>query len=99
WVSPDDSTDPANDELPPCGVSGKRLQGFQLENVTVQGFDGFGAYLACVDRFMIDRNTFRRDGTYGVFPVRSSHGRLTRNVASDTRSDACIYVGQSESVQ
>jgi nitrous oxidase accessory protein NosD len=98
WVSPANSTDPADDELPPCGASGQRLRGFQLRKFTVQGFDGFGVYLACVDHFVIDHNTARLNGTYSIFPGRSSHGRITANVASDTRSDACIYVGQSERV-
>jgi len=73
WVSPPDTLDPADDELPPCGESGRRLQGFQLSGFTVQGF-------------------------YAMFPVRSTDGRLWRNVASGTHSDACLYVGQSERV-
>ena len=46
WVSPPDTLDPADDELPPCGDSGRRLRGFQLSGFTVQGFSGFGVYLA-----------------------------------------------------
>ena len=98
WVSPPDTLDPADDELPPCGESGRRLQGFQLSGFTVQGFSGFGVYLACVDGFRLRDNTARRNLTYAMFPVRSTDGRLWRNVASGTHSDACLYVGQSERV-
>ncbi len=98
WASPDDSLDPADDELPPCGVSGRRLQAFTLQGITIQGFGGFGAYLACVDGFTLRNNTARQNGTYGLFPVRSRRGFIAGNVATDTRSDACIYVGQSEQV-
>ena len=51
WVSPDDSLDPADVELPPCGVSGQRLRNFSVNGFTVEGFAGFGIYLACVDGF------------------------------------------------
>src|SRR5438094_10549632 len=46
WVSPADSLAPADVELPPCGVSGMRLVGFQLSGFTVSGFHGFRLHLA-----------------------------------------------------
>ena len=98
WVSPDDTLAPDDVELPPCGVSGRRLAGFELRGFTVQGFEGFGVYLACVDRFKIRGVTARADLTYSIFPVRSSHGLMTGNTASGTLSDACLYVGQDERV-
>ena len=98
WVSPADSLAPADVELPPCGVSGMRLVGFQLSGFTVRGFDGFGVYLACVDRFRLERNETHANLTYAMFPVRSSQGRLTRNKASGTHSDACLYTGQDEKI-
>ena len=98
WVSPADSLAPADVELPPCGVSGSRLAGFQLSGFTVRGFAGFGVYLACVDRFRLERNETHDNLTYAMFPVRSSQGRITRNKASGTRSDACIYTGQDEKI-
>lgn len=98
WVSPPDSIDPVDVELPPCGVSGRRLADFHVTGFTVRGFAGFGIYLACVDGFRIDRNVARENLTYAVFPVRSSRGRMSRNTASGTRSDACLYVGQDERV-
>src|SRR2546427_6033755 len=98
WVSPADSLAPADVELPPCGVSGMRLAGFQLSGFTVRGFEGFGVYLACVDRFRLERNETHANLTYAMFPVRSTKGRLTRNKASGTHSDACLYTGQDERI-
>ena len=98
WVSPADSLDPADPELPPCGVSNQRIQGFHLRGFTVQGFAGFGVYLSCVDNFRIRKNTATANLTYAIFPVRSSHGRMSRNVVSGTINDACLYVGQDDTV-
>jgi parallel beta-helix repeat protein len=98
WVSPADSTDPDNPELPPCGMQNERLRGFSLSGFTVQGFPGFGVYLSCVDDFSIRRNTASGNQTYSIFPVRSSHGRMTDNQVSGTKNDACLYVGQDESI-
>jgi hypothetical protein len=33
-----------------------------------------------------------------MFPVRSTKGRITRNKASGTHSDACLYTGQDENI-
>src|SRR5262249_35735241 len=37
-VPPADSTDPADPELPPCGMLNEQLHGFTLTGFTVQGF-------------------------------------------------------------
>ena len=98
WVSPADSTDPDDPELPPCGVSNQRLRGFTLSGFTVQGFSGFGVYLTCVDGFNIHNNISMANLTYAIFPVRSSHGNLFNNLVSGTQLDACLYVGQDETM-
>jgi len=98
WVSPDDSLAPADVELPPCGVSGRRLQGFELRGFTVQGFGDIGVYLTCVDAFRITRDVVTDNGRYAIFPVRSSRGRITRTMTARTRSDACLYTGQDERI-
>jgi parallel beta-helix repeat protein len=98
WVSPTDTLAPQDAELPPCGVSGQRISNFRIEGFTVQGFPGYGVFLACVDGFTIRNNAAVEDRTYSIFPIRSSKGRVTRNTASATFTDACIYVGQSEDV-
>jgi nitrous oxidase accessory protein NosD len=98
WVSPADSTDPDDPELPPCGMLNERLNGFKLTGFTVQGFAGFGVYLACVDDFSIRRNTASGNLTYAIFPVRSSHGHMALNEVSGTQNDACLYVGQDDTI-
>ena len=98
WVSPADSTDPVEPELPPCGAMGEQLHGFSLRGFTIQGFAGFGVYLACVDTFTIRHNTASANLTYAIFPVRSSHGHMASNHVSGTQNDACLYVGQDESI-
>jgi len=98
WVSPADSTDPVEPELPPCGMMDEHLHGFSLRGFTIQGFPGFGVYLACVDRFTIRGNTATANDTYAIFPVRSSRGHMSGNRTSGTKNDACLYVGQDESV-
>ncbi len=98
WVSPADSLAPDDAERPPCGVSDQRLNGFRLTGFTVEGFSGFGVYLACVDNFAIRRNTAVANDTYAIFPVRSSHGHMAANTVSGTQVDACLYVGQDETM-
>jgi nitrous oxidase accessory protein NosD len=98
WASPPDTLDPDDVELPPCGVAGTRLRDIEVRGFTVQGFAGFGIYLACVDGFRIRGNTAQRNDTYAIFPVRSSKGRMNRNTSSGTLTDACIYVGQDDDV-
>jgi nitrous oxidase accessory protein NosD len=98
WVSPADTLDAPNDERPPCGDAGTRIHRFRVQGFTVRGFPDFGIYLACVDDFSIRRNDSEDNGEYSIFPVRSAHGRMTRNVAARTRTDACLYVGESEDV-
>jgi nitrous oxidase accessory protein NosD len=98
WASPPDTLQPADVELPPCGVAGTRLRDIQVSGFTVQGFEGFGIYLACVDGFRIRGNTAQRNHTYAIFPVRSSKGRMSRNTSSGTLTDACLYVGQDDDI-
>lgn len=102
WVSPTDSvatydsTEQA--EHPPCGENGNLLHGFQLQGMTVRGFDQFGVYLACVDGFALTQNLADGNQVYGLFPVRSHNGTMTHNEAQGTPLDAALYVGQSDHV-
>jgi Right handed beta helix region len=98
WASPPDTLEPADVELPPCGVAGTGLRDIEVSGFTVQGFEGFGIYLACVDGFRIRDNTAQRNDTYAIFPVRSSKGRMSRNTSSGTLTDACLYVGQDDDI-
>ncbi len=101
WVSPADSAGPgpeADDEHPPCGLSGTSVRGFSLSGFTVRGFAKHGVHLACVDGFTITGNVSDGNGVYGLFPVVSREGVMSRNEVMKTGSDAGIYVGQSDDV-
>lgn len=98
WVSPADTVGTENDERPPCGTSGARIHGFRLQGFTVRGFPRFGVYLACVDDFRVTHTASIDNGEYAIFPVVSSHGRLSHDLGSGTRSDACLYVGEDDDV-
>ncbi len=101
WVSPADSAGPgpeADDEHPPCGLSGSTLHGFSLSGFTVKGFAVHGVHLACVDGFALTGNVSDGNGVYGLFPVVSREGVMSGNEVMNTGSDAGIYVGQSDDV-
>ncbi len=98
WVSPVDTVGTEEDERPPCGTSGARVHGFRMQGFTVRGFERFGIYLACNDDFAVTRTTSTNNGEYAIFPVASRHGRLSHDVGASTRSDACLYVGEDDSV-
>jgi parallel beta-helix repeat protein len=68
--------------------------GFGLFNVTVQGFGQNGVLLTGVHRFLVDGVTAVNDGGYGIFPVSSANGLVTRSSTSGN-DDTGIYVGQS----
>jgi parallel beta-helix repeat protein len=101
WVSPADSSGVAaqsDREHPPCGQLGTTVRGFSLSGFTVRGFGLDGVHLACVDGFSLSRNVADGNGEYGLFPVVSRHGSIVNNEVMNTRTDAGIYVGQSEGV-
>ena len=101
WVSPKNSAGPtaqADDERPPCGSDGSRIQGFSVEGFTIRGFDRHGVHLACVDGFRIEDNVSEENRVYGLFPVVSQHGVLSGNTVRGSSEDAGIYVGQSDDV-
>jgi parallel beta-helix repeat protein len=101
WVSPPDSSGGAaqsDPEHPPCGLLGTTLRGFSLSGFTVRGFGFDGVHLACVDGFLLSGNVADANGEYGLFPIVSRQGLVSRNEVMNTQSDAGIYVGQSEGV-
>jgi nitrous oxidase accessory protein NosD len=98
WVSPIDTVDTDEDERPPCGTSGTHVRNFRVSGFTVRGFSRFGVYLACVTGFRISDVVSADNGEYAIFPVASQHGRLTRSQGMRTRSDACLYIGEDDSV-
>jgi parallel beta-helix repeat protein len=101
WVSPRDSSGAAaqsDREHPPCGRQGTTVRDFSLSGFTVRGFALDGVHLTCVDGFSLSGNVADGNGEYGLFPIRSRHGRISFNEVKHTQADAGIYVGQSEDV-
>jgi parallel beta-helix repeat protein len=68
--------------------------GFALFNLSVQDFDDNGVVLTGVQRFLVSGVNAANDGQYGIFPVSSANGLVSRCSASGN-SDTGIYVGQS----
>jgi parallel beta-helix repeat protein len=72
--------------------------GFALSDVTVRGFEENGVLLIGVDGFSLTRVTTERNGEYGLFPVRSSHG-VIKDCSATGHTDTGIYVGQSQGIE
>ncbi len=84
---PDCLTDPSQ------RVDGALVQGF-----TVNGFDGDGIFLLCVDNWAVLGNSTNDDAEYGIFPSHCGPGEVAHNVATGA-NDTGIYVGQSHDVR
>ncbi|AHG88112.1 parallel beta-helix repeat-containing protein [Gemmatirosa kalamazoonensis] len=72
--------------------------GFDLDNITVRGFEANGVLLVRVDGFRLSRVRTENNGEYGLFPVLSSHGVIDGCTATG-HADTGIYVGQSSDVE
>jgi len=75
----------------------QRLAGASVTGFTVNGFDGEGIFLMCVDRFAVRFNATNDNGEYGIFPSHSTQGSVAFNVATGS-NDTGIYIGQSRGV-
>jgi parallel beta-helix repeat protein len=71
--------------------------GFELDNVTVRGFDADGVLLEGVNGFRLEGVHAVNNHDYGLFPVLSAHGVIEGCAASGS-NDTGIYVGQSSAV-
>jgi len=71
--------------------------GFDLDNVTVRGFDEDGVLLEGVDGFRLEGVRAVNNHDYGLFPVLSAHG-VVEGCAASGSNDTGIYVGQSSAV-
>jgi len=77
---------------------GVRLAGASVTGFTVNGFDGQGIFLLCVDDFSVRFNQTNDNGEYGIFPSHSSNGVVQFNLATGS-NDTGVYIGQSQNVQ
>jgi parallel beta-helix repeat protein len=75
----------------------QRVNGALVRGFTVNGFDGDGIFLFCVDNWRVEKNATHEDAEYGIFPSHCGPGQVTGNVATGS-NDTGIYVGQSHDV-
>jgi parallel beta-helix repeat protein len=76
----------------------QRVDGALVQGFTVNGFDGDGIFLFCVDHWAVLGNSTNDDAEYGIFPSHCGPGVVARNVATGA-NDTGIYVGQSHDVR
>ena len=76
----------------------QRLQGAHLRGLAVNGFDGEGIFLFCVDDWSVDWCRTNDNAEYGIFPSHCGRGSITFSAATGS-DDTGIYVGQSHDVR
>jgi parallel beta-helix repeat protein len=76
----------------------QRLAGASVTGFTVNGFDGEGIFLLCVDQFAVRFNEANDNVEYGIFPSHSTRGTISFNVATGS-NDTGIYIGQSDDIR
>src|SRR5439155_193122 len=78
--------------------STQRVQGAVVQGFTVNGFDGDGIFLLCVDNWRVEGNSVNNNAEYGIFPSHCGPGEIVHNVATGS-NDTGIYFGQSHDVR
>ena len=76
----------------------QRVRGALVRGFTVNGFDGDGIFLFCVDNWRVTGNSVNDNAEYGIFPSHCGPGKVVHNVATGS-NDTGIYVGQSHDVR
>ena len=82
------------DGLGVTAPTGARLTGFELDGLTVRNFNRNGVFLRDVDNYRITGTVTRNDLDYGIFPVRTSHGRIDHTISSGS-----LDTGQSTDIE
>ena len=82
------------DGLRVTAPTGARLTGFELDGLTVRNFNRNGVFLRDVDNYRITGTVTRNDLDYGIFPVRTSRGRIDHTISSGS-----LDTGQSTDIE
>ena len=82
------------DGLRVIAPSGARVTGFELDGLTVRNFNRNGVFLRDVDNYRITGTVTRNDLDYGIFPVRTSRGRIDHTISSGS-----LDTGQSTDIE
>ena len=76
----------------------ERIDGSLIQNVQVNGFEGDGVFLFCVDNWRVTNVSATDNNEYGIFPSHVGAGRVDNSFASGA-NDTGIYIGQSHDVE
>jgi parallel beta-helix repeat protein len=76
----------------------QRLQGAHVRGLTVNGFDGDGIFLFCIDGWTVEDSSANDNAEYGIFPSHCGPGRVSHSVATGS-NDTGVYIGESHDVR
>jgi parallel beta-helix repeat protein len=76
----------------------KRIDGSLIANIEVNGFEGDGVFLFCVDNWRVTNVSAKDNLEYGIFPSHVGPGRIDNSFTSGA-NDTGFYVGQSHDVE
>jgi parallel beta-helix repeat protein len=76
----------------------QRIDQSLISNIEVNGFEGDGVFLFCVDGWRVTNVSTKDNLEYGIFPSHVGQGRVDHSFASGS-NDTGIYIGQSHDVQ
>ena len=76
----------------------QRIDGSLISNIEVNGFEGDGVFLFCVDNWRVTNVSAKDNLEYGIFPSHVGRGRIDNSFTSGA-NDTGFYVGQSHDVE
>ncbi len=76
----------------------QRVHGSLISRIEVNGFEGDGVFLFCVDGWRVTHVSAKDNLEYGIFPSHVGQGRVDHSFASGS-NDTGIYIGQSHDVE
>ena len=78
-------------------TDGSRLEDFSLHGFEIRGYAISGVRLNGVDGFRLTGGRYVDNPLYGIFPVRTTDGRVDHNFVSGSQ-DSGIYIGRSTDI-